>query len=89
MIAPAPQRYDVTQKGAIVAFGVVGAAYRLTDDLDVGGGFWWGYGSFDLRTIAVVPGACQAAEDPNCDVPVDLHATDNFAPHGDRKQERR
>ena len=82
MTAPAPQRYDVTQKGAVVAYGVIGGAYRLTDDLDVGGGFWWGYGAFDLRTIAVVPGACATAEDPNCDVPVDLHTTDNFAPSG-------
>ena len=82
MTAPAPQRYDVTSKGAIVAYGVVGAAYRLTDDLDVGAGFWWGYGSFDLRSIAVVPGTCTAAEDPQCDVPVDIHATDSFAPSG-------
>jgi long-chain fatty acid transport protein len=80
--APAPQRYDITQKDAKIFFIAMGLAYRLTETLDVGAGFWWGMGWFDLSSMAVVPGACQTAEDPMCDVPVDVHASQAIAPSG-------
>jgi long-subunit fatty acid transport protein len=63
--APGPERYDVATQEGLVLFPSVGAAYRITDQIDVGARFSWGFGN--IKGVSSTWALGNASEDPGND----------------------
>ncbi len=77
--APPPQRYDVMEQAALKGGPTVGAAYQITDDLDVGGRFTWGIAHISAR--AYVWGIRNYEEYIGRDGYFDVEGWDYFVPN--------
>jgi long-chain fatty acid transport protein len=78
----APQRFDMLSMGGLIMFPTVGIAYHVHEMLDIGVTFQAVVTSVQTKTIATVSAACAQAEDPGCDVNLDVNAQSYFAPTG-------
>ncbi|TNE45290.1 MAG: hypothetical protein EP343_27130 [Deltaproteobacteria bacterium] len=81
-VLPSPQRYDTVKVSGLVLFPSLVAAYQITPWLTVGASFQIWMLSTETRTVAAVSSACSQAEDPGCDVLVDMKVEDWFSPTG-------
>ncbi|MBX3207836.1 MAG: outer membrane protein transport protein [Labilithrix sp.] len=74
---PAPSRYDSIQSRSKVLFPTLGAAYRVTPQIDVGVSGHLVVGAFDQLSVAVADpggGACNNAEYRPCDAEARVQA---------------
>ena len=78
MSAPAPQRYDMVKQESIAALPSIAAAYRVTDQLDLGARASWGFGTLNARTYLF--GLPNQTEDVGTDAVFDIDVKDNFVP---------
>ncbi len=81
-VLPSPQRYDTVKVSGLVLFPSLVAAYQITPWLTVGASFQIWMLSTETQTVAAVSSACSQAEDPGCDVLVDMRVEDWFSPTG-------
>ena len=78
---PSPSRYDVVQPKALIAMPTLSVGARLTDWLDLGAGFHFVYGNFNLTSTSFVDlgdgknGACPNYEYRGCDSLSTISAT--------------
>ena len=79
---PAPQRYDKVSMGGIMLFPSLAVAFRPADWIDVGLSFQWVVSKVQTTNYGMVGTACDTAEDPTCDIVMDIEAEDMFAPTG-------
>lgn len=79
---PSSQRYDTVLISGLVLFPSLVAAYRVASWLDIGASFQIWMLSTQSKTVAAVSSACSQAEDPSCDVAVEIKAEDWFSPTG-------
>lgn len=70
--APAPQRYDVVEQEAVIAYPSLAVAYRVHPRIDVGARFSWGFGTVKARNfpwaLANVPEDVRREGDFSADV---------------------
>jgi long-chain fatty acid transport protein len=72
---PAPSRYDFVQSNSLVMFPTLGAAYRVTKDIDIGLAGHLVMAEFNELSISYADiGACKSAEDFRCDAEGSLKA---------------
>jgi long-chain fatty acid transport protein len=67
---PNPARYDVVKSSNLVVYPTLAAAYRMSDELDIGVAIHGVYGSFDVLQSSVNdfgPSSCPNAEYRGCD----------------------
>jgi long-chain fatty acid transport protein len=70
VMAPSPQRYDVTSTDLLIAYPTLAAAFRATRWFDVGVELQLAYATFDLSNVSLLylsPNLCISLEDSNCD----------------------
>lgn len=73
---PAPSRYDFVQSNSVVMFPTLGAAYRVTRDIDIGVSGHLVVADFNELTISYADvGACKSTEDFRCDAEGTLKAS--------------
>jgi len=77
-----PQRYDLVETGGLMLFPSVGVAFRPVDWLDIGLTFQWVITQVQAKTYGTASAACETAEDPGCDIVMDVEGQDLFAPTG-------
>ena len=77
-VAPPPTRYDVISQKAAVVLPSLGAAYRINDQLDVGGRVSWGIA--DIDAVTYVWGLPNFEEWAGRDSRFAVTAKDNFVP---------
>jgi long-chain fatty acid transport protein len=68
--APSPARYDVVQARTLVVLPTIAAAYRLSDDIEIGAAFHYVIGSFDLINVSstdISRALCPNPEFVGCD----------------------
>lgn len=77
-----PQRYDMVETGGLMMFPSVGVAFRPVEWLDIGLTFQWVITQVQAKTYGTASAACESAEDPGCDIVMDVEGQDLFAPTG-------
>ncbi|HUQ07983.1 MAG TPA: outer membrane protein transport protein [Kofleriaceae bacterium] len=75
---PPPTRYDTMEQKAAVVLPSIAAAYRISDKLDVGGRFSWGFADVEARTY--VWGLLNYSEWAGKDGEFRVKVKDNFIP---------
>ncbi|RLB46021.1 MAG: hypothetical protein DRI90_27790, partial [Deltaproteobacteria bacterium] len=80
---PAPQRYLLMHREALVAFPTLSAAVAITKDLSVGAGFVWGLASLETsnmtEAISIIRGDPQP-DDHHNDIRATISGFDAFVP---------
>lgn len=72
--APSPARYDWSAGSSVVLFPTLGAAYRVTEHIDVGAGVSLAVADLDQMQNAYADTGCAYAEDRRCDLEGHLKA---------------
>jgi len=75
---PPPSRYDTVTQEAAIVLPSIAVAYRINDQLDVGGRASWGFA--DIKASTYTWGFPNYDEWTGQDSLFDLHAKDNFVP---------
>jgi long-chain fatty acid transport protein len=78
----APQRYTALETSGIIMFPTAGIAFRPFDWLDIGVTFQFVVTQIKATQIGTVGMVCEQAEDPQCDVRVEIEAGNPFTPTG-------
>ena len=78
----APQRYTALETSGIILFPTAGVAFRPFDWLDIGVTFQFVVTQIKATQIGTVGMVCEQAEDPQCDVKVEIEAGNPFTPTG-------
>jgi len=80
---PAPQRYLLMNREAMVAFPTLSASFAITRQLAIGAGFTWGLGSLETsnmtEAISIVRGEPQPDDHRN-DIRATISGFDGFVP---------
>jgi long-subunit fatty acid transport protein len=77
-LAPAPQRYDMVKQESLAALPSIAAGFRITDQLDIGLRFSWGFSTLKARTyLWALP---NHEEDVEQEAIFDLDVSDSFVP---------
>ncbi len=78
-----PQRYLLLEADGVLLNPVLSAGYAITDQLRIGAGFIFGFGSLQLANAAMAqPGASDTQDDVSGDIRADVDVADNFIPGG-------
>ena len=78
----APQRFTQVQTEGLIFFPTLAIAFRPFDWLDIGISFQFVVTSLKTTNIVTAGSACDVAEDPACDISIEIEAKDLFAPTG-------
>jgi long-subunit fatty acid transport protein len=77
--SPAPTRYDVVKREAVLFMPTIAASYRILPNLDVGARFGWGFSDV-TSTVHVWSSPGNVVEDVGGDGLLEVKGKDNFVP---------
>ena len=78
----APQRFTAVQTEGLIFYPTAAIAFRPVHWLDIGLSFQAVVTSIKTTNIVTAGSACDVAEDPACDITIEIDAKDVFTPSG-------